>query len=246
MIDVSEVLEHSKNLKVLYVEDNTNFADETVEILESFFEIVDFAKDGEEAFVKYKKFYKKNRKYYDIVITDIVMPNVSGLDLVKNIYEVNSTQSIIVLSAHNDADYLLEFVNLGIEHFMVKPFDLEEITNVIYKVTKKLNPLEDVVNLINNYSWDKKNLVLYYRDKQLSLTKKETLFVEILADNLQGITKIEAILKVLWPDSKNVSTNMLNPIISRLRKKLPQKLIKSVYGLGYKLYTVDEIEEDEK
>ncbi len=136
-MNIQDLFLYSKKLKVLYVEDDKSFAQDTVEILENFFDKVDLSVNGQDALDKYNTFYNKNELYYDIVITDIFMPKMNGLELTKEIYKIHNEQSIIVISAHNEVNYLLEFINIGIEHFIVKPFDINEIMSVLYKSSKK-------------------------------------------------------------------------------------------------------------
>ena len=239
--DISHLKLLTKDLTLLYVEDDKSFAYDTVSTFETFFNTIDLALDGEEALYKYLQYFETHKKYYDIIITDISMPKLNGLELTKSIYTYNDTQLIIVISAHNNAQYLLEFLNLGIEHFLVKPFNLNEIVNVIGNCSKKLSLLKskedsDIVFLANNFTWNTSALSLYHKESFIKLTKKETQLLKLLVQNKNGILKLEIILHTLWDDIERTGTvYMLNPIISRLKKKLPQKLIQSIYGLGYKL-----------
>jgi len=245
MVDIKKLLKYSKNLNILCVEDDKEFAKDTVEILENFFNKVDLAVNGEDALNQYLDYFTINQSYYDIVITDISMPKVNGLDLTKNIYTYNNIQPIIVISAHNKANYLLEFVNIGIEYFIVKPFDINEITDVLYASVKKIydnkqNINTNIICLANDYTWDKEKSSLYYKSDFIKLTKKEIYFLEIIINNISNVSKIDYILNTIWYDSMDkVHIGMLNPIISRLKKKLPQELIQSIYGVGYKIISIN-------
>ena len=240
MINIKELLQYSSNLNVLYVEDDITFAQDTCEILENFFDCVDLAVNGEDGLKKYLDFFNLHKNYYDIVITDIIMPKINGLELTKKIYELNESQPVIVMSAHNESQYLLEFVNIGIEYFIVKPFDLEELVEVFYNTLNKITSKISIIKLVNNFTWDTKDSMLFYNEKNIKLTKKESDFIEILISNGNAISTIDNILNTIWENSIiEISTNTLNPIISRLRKKLPEKLIQSVYGIGYRIYCHD-------
>jgi YesN/AraC family two-component response regulator len=176
MVDIKELVQYSKKLNVLYVEDDKDFAANTVEILEVFFSNVKLEVNGKNALEEYIKFNKINDNYYDLVITDIQMPKMNGLELTKSIYNYNSSQTIIVISAHNESHYLLEFVNIGIEYFIVKPFDIEEIMNVLYKSSKKIYDIKlkeenHIIDLVNNFTWNKNTSSLYYKSN-----KKRELF----------------------------------------------------------------------
>ncbi|MEA1954039.1 MAG: response regulator [Campylobacterota bacterium] len=126
------------SLKVLYVEDNKIVLKSTMYMLEEFFEYIDTAENGREGIEKYKEFFKNNNSYYDIVITDINMPEMNGIEMTKIIYSLNKEQNIIVISAHNEAQYLLELINIGISNFILKPIDLSNFQEVISRIGETL------------------------------------------------------------------------------------------------------------
>ncbi len=241
MVEYNKLFDLTKNLHVLYAEDDESFRKDTCEILEYFFDHVDIASDGEEAYTKYLLYFEKNKRDYDIVITDISMPKIDGLKLTKLIRKESERQRIIIVSAYSESNYLLEFVNIGIEHFLVKPFELENLFKVLYTVSKKIISSrgsfldENIIKLNEKCFWDIINCSLFCEDKEVQLTKKEILFMKLLAKNLDKITLFEEIYIKLWEDKAYLaSAQTLNPIISRLKKKLPPNSIKSIYGLGYK------------
>ncbi len=243
MIENNELYKLSKDLKVLYVEDDESFQKETCEVLDYFFDTVDLACDGQEAFDKYILFEKENSKYYDIVFTDISMPNMDGIELTKAIYEQNIEQAIVIISAHDESHYLLELVNIGIEQFLQKPIVYDKILEVIYNTSKKIvKSLEDelveedttIIKLAENSFWNKETLVLKTENQEVKLTKKETLLMQLFIKNSSKISTDEEIFSILWDDKVHLaSVETLTPIISRFRKKLPLQ-IENVYGLGYR------------
>lgn len=242
LIDHNKVFELTKNLNVLYIEDDINFARETTEVLEDFFKSVDCAVDGEEGLQIYKEYYNRNQAFYDIVITDISMPKMDGLALIQNIYTINKDQSIIVVSAHNNSDNLMELVNIGIEQFLLKPLEFEKVLITLYNTASKIinNSKYDIndrkVELGENFYFDRVNSVLYDNTKEVKLTKKELLLMNLFIKNGSKISTFNEIYSVLWPKEPHLATQeLLKPIISRFRKKLPQSIIENVYGLGYKL-----------
>ena len=137
-IDINEILHYSSNLTILYVEDDQTVREHTTELLEDFFQKVLVAEDGAEGLQKYLS-YKKIFDYYpDIVITDIRMPNIDGLEMSEKILEVRPHQTIIILSAHNDSEYLLKLIDLGINYFLSKPFRSKQIFQALYSASKKV------------------------------------------------------------------------------------------------------------
>ncbi|MEA3513039.1 MAG: response regulator [Campylobacterota bacterium] len=86
MVDFNSLHQLTKNLNVLYIEDDKNFRDETKDLFENIFKSVDIAFDGEMGLSLYKQYFKNYFSYYDIVITDISMPKMDGIELIKSIY----------------------------------------------------------------------------------------------------------------------------------------------------------------
>jgi DNA-binding response OmpR family regulator len=234
-----DLYELSKNFTVLYVEDDAGFKAEFTPILENFFTRIDVAEDGKEALKQYKNYFKEHQKYYDIVITDVEMPHLNGVELTQLLYEEYEEQIIVVISAYNTPEYLMQFVNIGIEHFLLKPFDLEAIFEIFYKICMKHasrspEKQHNITKLKKDLYWDGDKLRLYYAGKNINLTKKEILFLEALIKNGNEVTRFNEIYCALWGDEQHLATQQnLNPLLSRLKKKLPKNTIKSVYGIGY-------------
>jgi len=138
MSDFKQVKENTKKLTLLYVEDDVIMRKVSSELFENYFAQVDTAFDGLEGLEKYTDFYKKNGSYYDLVITDISMPNLDGLSMSKEIFKLNNLQSIIISSAHNDMDYLLDAINLGVNSFLLKPLDVKILNRILLKVSQTI------------------------------------------------------------------------------------------------------------
>jgi YesN/AraC family two-component response regulator len=133
MIDLDEVIKLSKNLTVLYVEDDTFLLEKTAQLLKTIFYSVDVATNGEEGMEAYQN------KKYDLVITDIKMPKKDGRDLIKFIKEINENQPIIVTSAYNDSNRLMELIELGIDSFLLKPISSKTFFKTLSTQVKKIN-----------------------------------------------------------------------------------------------------------
>ena len=125
-IEISTVIKCAKNLRLLYVEDDVELRNQTKKLFDTIFKFVKVASDGKEAL----EFYKED--VFDIVISDIKMPIMDGVDLTKEIKKINFNQPVIITSAYNDSEYLLEFINLNVNQFVMKPIKLENLLNSIY------------------------------------------------------------------------------------------------------------------
>lgn len=180
MIDYVLLEEYCQDISILFVEDDESIKKETTELLKEIFTCVDIASDGEEGLQKYKEYFNINEKHYDIVLSDIKMPKIDGLELTKLLYKENPDQKIIVLSAYSDTKYLLEFVNIGISHFLVKPLDYDEFITVIFNITKEIHLHKQLQNsqkqakivLNNTLIWDKETKQLLRNKQAIKLTKK--------------------------------------------------------------------------
>jgi CheY-like chemotaxis protein len=133
MYKFKEVYQYTKNLHVLYVEDDENLAEETSDILEDFFASVTLAVDGVEGIQTYNAFKETTNRYFDLVITDINMPCKDGLAMIKDINQINPLQYIIVVSAYSESERLIDLIQEGIANFVMKPLEPTQLMKVLYK-----------------------------------------------------------------------------------------------------------------
>jgi len=126
------------NFRLLYVEDHDELRESMGRIFENIFESVEFGIDGADGFEKYKKSLDEN-KPYDLVISDIEMPTMNGLEMCSKIREELSEQKFIFLTAYGDSNYLLKGIELGVDGFLIKPLKTEQMHDTLTKVCKSLS-----------------------------------------------------------------------------------------------------------
>lgn len=129
-----------KGMHVLYVEDDRALQEEISVFLSDIFKSVDLAKNGQEGLEKLAQYP------YDIVITDILMPVMDGIEMIEKIKELYPKQAILVTSAHNELGNLCKLVNLGVEDFLSKPLVGEQTFNVLLRVVKCINERKELHN----------------------------------------------------------------------------------------------------
>jgi len=134
---IDNLLNYSRTLTVLYVEDDKAIREEMQEILEEIFQQVIVAKDGQEGLDKFISYKEKSHAYPDLVITDIRMPRLNGIEMSKKILSLYPEQIIIIHSAHNESDYLLELINMNISHFLLKPLQPQQLYQILHKASKR-------------------------------------------------------------------------------------------------------------
>jgi len=213
-----------KTLKILIVEDESKLAALLKDAIGEYFYSVIIAKDGNEGLKK----FKINKP--DIVITDIMMPSCDGLEMTKQLKQIDDSIPIIVLSAHSDREKLLSAIDLGINKYFIKPFDPEEVIEHINKIAPLLNKKRRI-HLKDGFVFDNNSTSLYKNEKLLNLTKREKEFFYLLLKYQNEVVESEFIKKSLWDDE--VSDERLRTFIKRLRLKTSKDLIENASGQGY-------------
>ena len=240
MLDFNDVYKLTKDLNILYIEDDSNFLEETSELFKDIFSSVEVETNGIKGLDTYKSYFEKNNCYFDIVITDINMPKMDGIDLIKEIYSIHPLQCVVVISAHNTPDNLLELVNIGIEQFLVKPLQYNNMLKTFMESAKKISSQKTekspLLKLSTDFTFNTESDQLFYKNSIIKLTKKEHILMNLFIKNGSKTSSLEEIYTLLWSEEPHLATpESLKPIISRLRKKIPQNTIENIYALGYKL-----------
>jgi len=224
-------LECLKKITILYAEDDLVIQKQTAGILEGIVKKVHLANCGKKAL----EIYNKNK--IDIIITDITMPNMSGIEFSKHVRKDNSEIPIIVISAHNDSDILIEAIELGISRFLLKPLNISELVQVVTEFSENIcnkNEKFKILNLLEQYKTivdidsivsktDKNGIITYVNDN----------FVDI-----SGYSRNELLGKyhniIRHPDtSEKLFKNMWETISKK--KQVWQGVIKNLnkYGKSY-------------
>lgn len=243
-MNFKELLQDTKKLSILFVEDHDELRENTREILKKFFQIAHSAQNGEEALEMYKEFYAKESKYYDIVLSDIQMPRMNGIALVEQLYTLNPKQTILMLSAHDDAKYLIPLINLQVEQFIKKPIDYQDLLSVLQKTTQKLlaqheptkiTPCDFIVRLHETCVYDTKTNLLQVANAIVPLTKYEMLLLQLLTQNVGKVYSNAEITAFFASFNEKLDAINIRKLISKLRKKIPDECIESIYGVGYRV-----------
>ena len=231
-------------MNLLFVEDHLPILESTTEILEHYFKRIDTATNGMEGLHKYRTFLSEYGHPYDLVITDIQMPGMNGVEMVREIKQIEDRQQIIVLSAYQESHYLLDLINLGIAQFLPKPIAQEPLLNALYKVASRPyreSPAPDrsTIPLAEGYRYDIKKRQLYHGEITVKLTRHELLLMHLLAERFEKVCTIEDIVNYFYAQGIDLFADNIRTLVSRLRRKLPAGSIESLYAIGYKLTVVD-------
>ncbi|MGE0738528.1 EAL domain-containing protein [Sulfurimonas sp.] len=170
---IKQIRHFGSSITVLYVEDEQNVREQIYKMLQKLFDQVDVALDGQEAFEMYMQ------KNYDLIVTDLKMPRMDGVELCEKIIARNKEQKIILISAYREVEEILTLINIGISGFLTKPVDMHQMLEKVYMVVKNI-----YADKMMKYHYEemKKKLLenvitsdddLYYRDTLTSLHNQE-------------------------------------------------------------------------
>ena len=165
---------------------------------------------------------------FDMFIIDINIPEVNGIELLKEIRKI-SNAPVIMITASLELDNFQDSFKYGCSEYIKKPFYLEELE---IRINKLINDVNQVVNIEDNIKYDMKYEELKIDGELIDLTKKEKKLLTILLRNLNHIVPNEEIQKFVWEEEKE--NYPLRQLVNNLRKKLPKNYIVSKKAIGYK------------
>jgi DNA-binding response OmpR family regulator len=212
-------------MKIFLVEDNEELNGFMTETLRNIGYNVVSCKDGANAF-------KLVEDIFDLYIIDINLPNINGLELVKKIKSLKGNLKIFIISGDDNIETILKAYDLGCDDYIKKPFDLREIVakiNIVFK-----DKLTNQVKLTDDCYYDIKKRVVNYKEKNVTLTKKESALLNVLVKNIGKSVTNEEIELAVW--GKNFENSHVRQLVSKLKKVLPCKdIIQNHSSLGYRI-----------
>ena len=226
------LIKHTKNLNILYVEDNIEVQTQTIKMLQSFFNNICIANNGKVALELFA-----NNKSYHILITDIKMPVLDGLGFIESIRKTNKKIPIIVLSAHDNKDYFLKTINAGIDGYILKPYTLEQITTTLSNIVEKyeFNIMhKKIIELEFDFIWNKTENQLFKNNELIKLSRNEIKLFQLFIDNCSLLKNYQEIESFIFGTFDNDMKKIRN-LMARLKIKLNCELFETIHSHGYSL-----------
>ena len=219
----------NKNIKILYVEDDEVARENGIEYLQNFFAQIYEASDAIKALQLYEKYQP------DIIITDIQMPKLNGLEFVQRIRQKDKKTKIIIITAFCEKDYLLKAIELGLVKYLVKPVREKEFEEALLLCVNSLqNNESNIIKLDENSYFDIFNKNLLINEEIIKLRTKEILFLELLIKNKNRYVSYQEIENYVWSDSV-MTKDALKTLVKNLKTKIPKELILNLTNSGYKI-----------
>ncbi|WP_456486150.1 response regulator transcription factor [Hydrogenimonas sp.] len=214
-------------MKVVLVEDEPRLAGLLKEAIGDYFERFVVAYDGIEGVAKIRDVKP------DVLITDITMPKMNGLEMTGVVKKEFPDLPVVILSAYSDKEKLLGAIDAGVVKYFIKPFDPEELLTYLCSLAKTLKK-RSLIALKEPFAYDLQSEQLFKNGILIHLSQRESRFIAQLLHSPNNYLSNEAIKERLWED-ENVSDERLRTFIRRVRKKSDKSLIENISGQGYVL-----------
>lgn len=214
-------------MRILLTEDNFIVGKSIKQILENKKYLVDWVQDGEscETALCTTKF--------DIIILDINLPDISGIEIIKKIRGKKNYTPILVLSARNSIENKIEGLDLGADDYLTKPFDYEELLARIKSLHRRNKGIAENILTFKNIELDINKHIVRFQKKIIEISPKEFTILKILLENIDRPISKSQLEEAIYSWDNSIESNAIEVYIHNLRKKIPIELIKTVRGVGY-------------
>lgn len=222
--------------KILLVDDEIEITEINKRYLEQGGYDIDIANDGKEALEKYK------RNKYSLIITDIMMPNMDGYDLISEVQYLDAEQPFLFITAKTTEPDKIYALSMGADDYIVKPFSPRELVlrvrNILRRIEKNST---DSISMLGDLEINYNSRIAKINGKQLDLTVKSFELLWLLANNSERVFSKTELYEKIWQDEYVEDANTLNVHVHSLRRILMKHStektpnIKTVWGLGYKM-----------
>ena len=217
--------------KILVVEDDKNLRKLIVTCLEKANYTVFDTKNGEEALEL------MDRQYVDLIVTDIMMPEMNGYELIKELRDANYNTPILIITAKEDIEDKRVGFSLGADDYMVKPINIDELIMRVKSLLKRSNQANEKKIKIGDVELDYDKLEIRKKDKVYQLTQKEFYLIYKMLSTPDTIFKRQDLIEEIWGLENESDFRTVDVHIKRLREKLEEIHefeIVTIRGIGYK------------
>lgn len=216
-------------MRVLLVEDDELLGDGIRTGLKHYGHTVDWVKDGKSASdVITSKF-----ENFDVIVLDLGLPKVSGIDVLKNMRERNIVTPVVVLTARDTVDDRVRGLDTGADDYITKPFDLDELCARMRALQRRSKSRAKPVLVYANISLDPASHVVAINGEAVMISRREFALLQKLLENAGRVISREQLNQTLYGWGENIDSNALEVHIHNLRKRFGNNLIRTIRGVGY-------------
>ncbi len=214
-------------MRILLIEDDKNLGKATAEGLKEAF-AVDWVKSAEDAQDAL------STTAYGMLVLDINLPGISGLDLLRNLRRQKNQIPVLLLTARDAVRHRVEGLNAGADDYLIKPFDLDELLARCSALTRRAQGHAEPFIKVGNIEFEPATGKLEQNGKPVALSARERAVFDVLINNLDHpVSKATIEERVYDWSSEDVESNTIEVHIAGLRRKLGRDLIRTIRGVGY-------------
>lgn len=216
-------------MRILLTEDNFIVGKSIKQILENKKYLIDWVQDGESCETAL------NTTNFDIIILDINLPDISGIEIIKKIRSKKNYTPILVLSARNSIENKIEGLNLGADDYLTKPFDYEELLARIKSLHRRNKGIAENILTFKNIELDANKHIVKFKNNIIEISPKEFTILKILLENIDRPISKNQLEDAIYSWNSSIESNAIEVFIHNLRKKIPLEFITTVRGIGYRI-----------
>ncbi len=172
---------------------------------------------------------------YGLLLLELGLPDGRGLDFLKSMRNRRDTRPVIITTSQDQVATRIDGLNAGADDYLVKPFDLDELTARLAAVSRRFDAVADPAIKIGAVSIDLGRRIVMIAANEVNLTSREWAVLDCLVRNKGSLVSKSQLEDGLYAFGSEIESNAVEVFISRLRKKLGKDLIVTARGLGYKV-----------
>jgi|TARA_B110001454_G_scaffold58468_1_gene57273 two-component system, OmpR family, response regulator len=173
--------------------------------------------------------------YYDLVLLDLVLPDGSGIELLINLRKLGNTTPVIILTALDQITDRIKGLNAGADDYLVKPFDLKELSARIFAVSRRYAGNPNPILKFGTLEVDLNNRLVSRAGNNINITAREWALLEAFFQRPGALLSKSQLEDHLYAYGTEIESNTIEVYISRLRKKLGKDQLETVRGMGYRM-----------
>jgi two-component system OmpR family response regulator len=220
-------------MRLLVVEDDLALQRQLVEALSANGYAVDIASDGREAL------YLGQEQEYDAVILDVGLPLMDGISILRQWRAEQRTMPVLILTARDDWHDKVSGIDAGADDYVTKPFHLQELLARVRALIRRASGVADATLRCGKLELDTRTSRVSCENEVISLTSHEFKILSYLMHHLDEVVSRSDLTEHIYAQDFDRDSNTIEVMIGRLRKKLPDGLIQTVRGMGYRMSKVD-------
>lgn len=216
-------------MRILLVEDNILLGEGIIRGLNQFQYSTIWAKNGQEAL----DLLVRDKQQFDIAILDLGLPEVPGLEVLKNMRCKNISTPTIILTARDSIDDRVLGLDAGADDYLVKPFDLDELSARIRSLHRRSKSASQMTLNHEDIVLDPASHVVYQNGYPVLISRREFTILQKLLENSGRVISRDQLNQTLYGWGENVDSNALEVHIHNLRKRFGSHVIRTIRGVGY-------------